>query len=110
MSVARHVLWLVLLAAGVGLQLVACLGVLVLRDTLDRLHTVGVAGCGLALVAVAVVVRESFSLIGDKALAVAALLLLAGPVLAHVTARTVRVRELGTWRPGRGEDIEVEQP
>jgi multisubunit Na+/H+ antiporter MnhG subunit len=38
-------------------------------------------------VAVAVVVHDSFSLIGNKALLLAAFLLVSGPVLTHVTAR-----------------------
>lgn len=107
---ARHVIALVLVWAGVGIELVCCLGVLVLRDTLDRLHCAGAVGYGLLLVAVGVVVQESFSLIGDKALAMAALMLLAGPVLAHVTARTVRIRRRGRWELGADEDVEVEQP
>ncbi len=48
-------------------------------NTYDRLHYVGLVGYGALLIAVAVVFRESFSLIGDKALLVAAILVVTGP-------------------------------
>jgi multisubunit Na+/H+ antiporter MnhG subunit len=47
---------------------------------------------------VAVLVRESFSLIGDKALLVGVILVLTGPVLTQTTARSLLIRELGDWR------------
>ena len=43
-------------------------------------------------------VRESFSLIGDKALLVGVVLVLAGPVLVQTTVRSLLIRELGDWR------------
>ena len=49
---------------------------------------------------VAIVVRESFSLIGDKALLTGCLFVLLGPVLVHTTARSIRARERGDWRAG----------
>ena len=105
---ARSIAVAVLLVAGVGLQALSCLGIAVMRDTLDRLHYVGPASFGVFLVAVAIVVQESFSLIGDKALATAAVLVVTGPVLAHVTARSIRLHRQGDWRIGRDEDVEVE--
>jgi multisubunit Na+/H+ antiporter MnhG subunit len=94
----------VLLVLGVGLELFAVLGVIVMRNAYDRLHYVGVAGYGALLIAIAILARESFSLIANKALAVGAVLLLIGPVLVHTTARSFRTRERGDWREG----IEVE--
>src|SRR5947199_354224 len=88
----------VLLIAGSGLQVLAVLGLVVMRNALDRLHYVGLAGYGALLVGVAIVVRESFSLIGDKALFTGALLVTGGAVLAHTTARSLRIREHGDWR------------
>jgi multisubunit Na+/H+ antiporter MnhG subunit len=99
---ARHVIATVLLIGGGALQVLAVLGVAVMRDTFDRLHYIGLAAYGSLLVAVAIVVRESFSLIGDKALVTAAALTLFGPVLVHTTARSLRVREHEDWR----KDIE----
>ena len=73
---ASHLVATVLLALGVGLELFAVLGLVVMRDAFDRLHYVGLAGYGGLLIAVAILVRESWSLIGDKALATGAILLL----------------------------------
>ena len=95
---ARSVAGIVLLIAGGSLELLAVLGLCVMRDVYDRLHYVGLAGFGGLLVAVAVVVRESFSGIGDKALLVGAVLVLTGPVLVQTTARSFLIRELGDWR------------
>ena len=94
----REVLATVLLVAGCALELLAVLGLVAMRSTLDRVHYVGLAAFGALLVAAAILVRESFSLIGDKALLTGALLVLFGPVLVHTTARSVRIREHGDWR------------
>ena len=95
----------VLLVAGIVLQLFAVLGLVVMRNPFDRLHYVGLAGYGALLVGIAILVRESFSLIGDKALVTGVLLLALGPVVVHTTARSLRIRELGDWR----KDIETEE-
>ncbi len=94
----RHVVASVLLFAGCSLQVWAVLGLVVMRDAYDRLHCLGLASCGALLVAGAILVRESFSLIGDKALLTGLVLVLFGPVLAHTTARSLRIREHGDWR------------
>lgn len=96
----RHALATVLLASGAVLDVLAAIGVSSMRSAYDRLHFVGLAGFGALLIALAILVRESFSLIGDKALAIGVLLVLLGPVLAHTTARSFRVRERGDWREG----------
>jgi multicomponent Na+:H+ antiporter subunit G len=78
-----------LLGAGVGLQVLSCLGVVLMRDALERLHytaTAGLAGCCLAA---AVVVEEGPSLIGIKAVLLAAFLLVSTPVLSHATGRAI---------------------
>jgi multisubunit Na+/H+ antiporter MnhG subunit len=103
----RHVCVLVLLIAGVGVEVVCCLGLVVFRDALDRLHCAGAVSFGLALVAAAVVVQDSFSLVGNKAAALGFALLFANPVLAHVTARTIRIRAHGDWRLQRDEEVEA---
>lgn len=96
----RHIVGTILLVGGCSLEVLAVLGVVVMRDLYDRLHYVGLAGYGALLVAVAIVVRESFSLIGDKALLTAGVLVLLGPILVHATARSLRIRERGDWRGG----------
>ena len=79
----------VLLAAGGVLQLLAVAGVVLLSDTLDRLHYLAPSSLAAALIAAAIVVRESFSQIGISALLLAGFLLFTGPILAHVTARAI---------------------
>jgi len=90
----------VLLVAGGAIELMAVIGTSSMRDTLDRLHYVGLAGFGALLLGAAILVRESFSLVGDKAIATEALLALLGPLMVHVTARSFRTRERGDWREG----------
>ncbi len=99
---ATHAVATVLLVLGVAIELAAVAGVTLMRDVFDRLHYAGLVGYGALLVAASVLVRESFSLIGDKAIATGVFLALFGPVLVHATARSMRTRELGDWR----QDIE----
>jgi multisubunit Na+/H+ antiporter MnhG subunit len=99
----------VLLIAGCGIELLAVLGLCAMRDSYDRLHYVGLVAYGALLIAVAVVFRESFSMIGDKALLVAATLVITGPVLVHTTMRSLLIRERGDWREGIQSAPEEEQ-
>ena len=94
-----------LLVAGMVLLLLGCLGVTVMRSHYDRLHYTGPAAYGAALVALAVLVRYGWSLMGDKALAVAAIGVAVAPVLTHATARSARRRDFERWEPG--DNIEV---
>lgn len=104
----REVPVAILLFAGVALMLLSAIGLVLMRETLDRLHYIGSAGFGALLVGIAITVEESFSLIGNKALAVGVFVLISGIVLTHVTARAVRVHELGDWRIRPDENVEVE--
>jgi multisubunit Na+/H+ antiporter MnhG subunit len=99
----RHVIATVLLIAGGSLQLLAIVGLLAMRNAYDRLHYLGLAGYGGLLIAVSILVKQNFSLLGDKALLTGALLAAFGPVLAHATARSLRIRERGDWRAGSDE-------
>lgn len=104
-----HVVATVLLAGGVGLEVLAVIGVSVMRNVFDRLHYVGLAGFGALLIGTSILVRESFSLIGDKGLATGLLVVLLGPVLMHVTARSLLIRERGDWRDGIEDHAEEER-
>jgi multisubunit Na+/H+ antiporter MnhG subunit len=95
---ARHVVATVLLIGGGLLEVLSVLGLCVMRDVYDRAHYVGLAGFGVLLIAIAIVFRESFSLIGNKALLVAAIFVFSGPVLVHVTIRSLLIRERDDWR------------
>jgi multicomponent Na+:H+ antiporter subunit G len=89
----RDALVSVLLVAGTGLALLACAGVLLMRDPLDRLHYTAAAVPAALLIGAAVLVRDSFSLIGTRAILVAGLALVTSPVLTHATARAIHKRE-----------------
>jgi multisubunit Na+/H+ antiporter MnhG subunit len=101
---AREIVAIALICAGGLLQLVAVIGLCAMRSAYDRLHYVGLAGYGALLIAIAVVVRQSFSLIGDKALLVAFILVLGGPVLVQSTLRSLLIREHGDYRKCMNED------
>lgn len=101
-----HVIATVLLVIGVVLELFAVLGVTVMRDVYDRLHYVGLAGYGALLIGISILVRESWSLIGDKALATGAVLVLIGPIVVHTTVRSFRTRDRGDWREGIEQEAE----
>jgi multisubunit Na+/H+ antiporter MnhG subunit len=87
---------------------IATLGVVVMRDWQDRLHYAGVSALGVVFVGLAVLVRESFSLIGDKALLTALVMLFVSPIANHVIVRSGRIRSLGDWR--RNVDDQIEAP
>jgi multicomponent Na+:H+ antiporter subunit G len=106
---ANEVVTTVLLFCGVALLLVSALGVVTMRGVFDKLHYTAPSSLGAVLVTAAIMVRESWSLIGMKAILTAAFLLVTSPVLAHATARSARVHEHGDWEPQPGEGIEVEE-
>jgi monovalent cation/proton antiporter MnhG/PhaG subunit len=106
----RTVVATVLLICGVGIELVSVLGLCALRDVYDRLHYVGLVSYGALLIALAIVVHASFSLVGDKALLIAALFVVVGPVLAHTTIRSLLVRERGDWRAAIDEAAQEREP
>jgi multicomponent Na+:H+ antiporter subunit G len=83
-----------LLTFGVAVELLCCIGVFVMDDAYDKLHYLGPAAIvGPVAIAVAIVVRESFSQAGIKALLTAGLLVVASPVMSHATARALYIRQ-----------------
>jgi multicomponent Na+:H+ antiporter subunit G len=95
----RDVVVAALLSVAVASVLVSCLGVLVMRDAMDRLHfTAPAATIAPVAVAAAVLVEEPLSSAGLKAVLVALLLIVTTPVLSHATARAARIREHGRWK------------
>jgi multisubunit Na+/H+ antiporter MnhG subunit len=86
----RQTIAWVLLGAGGAVQVMGVLGVVLLRDALDRLHYLAPSLLAAVLIAVAICVQESlFSQIGLYALLTAGLLAFTGPVLSHATARAI---------------------
>lgn len=94
----REAVTYLLLAAGVLIELIGVLGICVMRSTLDRLHCVSLSSWGALLIGIAILVHQSFSLLGDKALLTGVLAATLSPVLIHTTARSFRIRTRGDWR------------
>ena len=81
----------VLLALGVALELLCCVGVVVMRTTYDRLHYAAAGTTVPAfLVLAAVLAKEHLSSGGLDAIAAVGLLFLLNPVLVIATARAAR--------------------
>jgi multicomponent Na+:H+ antiporter subunit G len=102
----RDLVVAILLIAGVAIELLCCLGVVVMRGTYARLHYSAPAGLGAMLLGLAVLLRQGFSLIGDKAMLIGVFVLLTAPVLSHVTARAAHIRTLDD----AGGDGEAPEP
>jgi multicomponent Na+:H+ antiporter subunit G len=94
----QRVLVIVLLSGGVAVELMCCIGVLVMRQFYNRLHYLGPASTlGAFLIGAALVVQNALKQQGVKSILVVALLVTVGPVLTHATARAARIREFGRW-------------
>jgi monovalent cation/proton antiporter MnhG/PhaG subunit len=98
----------VLLGLGVAAIVLSTLGVLVMRDALDRLHfTAPAATLAPVCFAAAVLVEEPLSSAGIKAVLVALVIVATTPVLSHATARAARIRQEDGWIV---HDHELEHP
>jgi multisubunit Na+/H+ antiporter MnhG subunit len=95
---ARDYVVNVLVAGGVAAELVCCLGLLAMRNAIDRLHYAGAAATlGPALIAAAVCVREGLvSSQGLNSVLVAMLLAFGSAAIAGATARLIRLRQRGS--------------
>jgi monovalent cation/proton antiporter MnhG/PhaG subunit len=103
----QMILAAILLALGVGIELLCCLGLLVMDTVFDRLHYVGpAAALGPIAIAGAVLLEEGISTAGLKAILIAVVLVGIGPVVTHATARAARVRRFGHWQPQPDEHVE----
>jgi monovalent cation/proton antiporter MnhG/PhaG subunit len=86
----------ILLVLGVALELVFCLGVLVARDALDRLHYAAAAAtAGPVLLGAAILVDEWLSAAGVSTIVTIGFLVLLSPVLTIATARAAHPRRQG---------------
>jgi multisubunit Na+/H+ antiporter MnhG subunit len=95
----------VLIALGVGSEVIACFGLVSMRSAIDRLHFAS-AGTALApaLLAAAVCVREGvLSAQGLAALLIAVVFAFAGSALGIALARTIRIKTAGTLEPTPAE-------
>ena len=106
----RQVLVNVFLWLGVVLVLMSCLGVLVFPSVYDRLHFTAPVTLAAICIAIAVLIHEDFSLVGNKALLIAVFMVSTAPFITHATGRAARYAERDDWRIAEDEDIEVEEP
>ena len=82
-----------LLAVGLLVIVLSCVGMAVLDDPLDRLHLVTPASTiGVAALCAAVVVHEGLDASGVSAILLAATAGGANPLITHATARSIAVR------------------
>ena len=83
-----HLTVALLLIFGIGIEVLSCLGLLVLRGAFDRLHFLGPAST-LGPVAIGAAILLDSRQFADivKVLLIVAVLLLANPLLTHATAR-----------------------
>jgi multicomponent Na+:H+ antiporter subunit G len=89
-----------LLALTVAFELISCAGLWALRTPFDRLHLTGLAAVtGPVLLAVAVLIDQGLGQAGIKAILIALLVLITGPVLTHAIARVAYLREFGSLAP-----------
>jgi multisubunit Na+/H+ antiporter MnhG subunit len=88
----------VLVAGGVAAELICCLGLLAMRNAIDRLHYSGAAATlGPALIAAAVCVREGLvSSQGLNSVLISVLLAFGSAAVAGAMARLIRLRQRGT--------------
>jgi len=103
--VIRAVLADICLAAAVVLVLASCVGLLVMRDTYQRLHYVTpVALVAPVLVGLAVLARSGLTESSSLTWLALLFVIIAGPFLTHATIRAARIRQTGDWRPAPGRD------
>lgn len=85
-----------LLALGVGIEGLSCLGLLVARNIYDRLHFLAPASTlGPLAIAAAVIVNHASPQNIIKAIFIVLFFWIINPVLTHATARASRIREFG---------------
>ena len=106
---SRHAVAEIFLWLGVALAFVGAIGVLAFHNAYDRLHFGAPVVLAAICIAIATVIQTSFSLISDKAILVAAFLLVSSPILTHATGRAGRTAEHGNWEIQPDEEIEVEE-
>jgi len=92
----------VFLGIAAAVVIISAVGVLVMRDTYQKLHFVGPAALvSPVLVTAAVWLHEGNTATTAQAMLALLFVVIAGPFLSHATMRAARIRQTGDWRPGR---------
>ena len=94
----EHVAVAILLTFGLLSVLLSSAGLVAAKTGWDKLnYTSPAAVVGPVVIAAAVLVEDGLSSAGAKAVLVAIVLVLTGPVLVHATARAARIRKYGRF-------------
>ncbi len=94
----------VLLAVAVLVVMASAIGVLVMRDTYQKVHYVTPAAVlAPVLVGLAILAQSGWSYDSSATWLALLFVLIAGPYLSHATIRAARIREQGDWRSGPAE-------
>jgi multicomponent Na+:H+ antiporter subunit G len=97
MSAGDLIVGALLVLGGASVAL-SCAGLVAARTSWDKLHYTGPATVVAPIcLAGAVLVQEPLSSAGVKAVLVAIVMLLTGPVVLHATARAARIRDHGRF-------------
>ena len=95
----------VLLGLAVVLVLTSSVGILVMRDTYQKLHFLTpLALIAPLIVGLAVLVRSGWSENSSQTWLALLFVVIGSPFLTHATIRAARIREQGDWRPGSRRD------
>ena len=95
----------VLLGLAVVLVLTSSVGILVMRDTYQKLHFLTpLALIAPLIVGLAVLVRSGWSENSSQTWLALLFVVIGSPFLTHATIRATRIREKGDWRPGGRRD------
>ena len=101
----RAVLVPLLLGSGILVELLCCLGILVLRRAADRLHFLGPASfLGPGLIALAFLVNKSGFQADFKAIVVFLALLIFSPIVTHAAGRAIHLAQAGAGPPPDGPE------
>jgi multisubunit Na+/H+ antiporter MnhG subunit len=91
----------VLLGLAAALVLASSAGILVMRDTYQKLHYLTpLALIAPLIVGLAVLVRSGWSENSSETWLALLFVVIGGPFLTHATIRATRIRDKGDWRPG----------
>jgi multisubunit Na+/H+ antiporter MnhG subunit len=89
----------IFLAVAVLLVLASAAGLLVMRDTYQKLHYVTpLAVLAPLAVGLAVLARSGWSVSSSLLWLALLFIVIGGPYLSHATMRAARIRETGDWR------------
>ena len=98
----------VLLAAGVLVALVSVLGMMRMRDPVQRMHYIAPpASVSAVLLTIAIFLQDGMKPESFKALATTLVLIGMNTAVTHAAARAFRIADNKDWKPERGEEVPI---